>query len=499
MNKNKISVVIPTQNHKKDVIDAVKSLLLQSYPVYEIIVIDNASSDNTVTTLKKLIPSRRLSIIENSENFGVTGGRNIGLLAAKGDYILFFDHDIVADKMMVEKLAKCLESDKKIGIATPKIYYFDKRNIIWSAGTDVNLWTGQTTFYGGNDTGQYNTNREVAVAPAVLLVKKKVINKIGNFDQIYFATYEDTDFCFRARKQGFKTYYAPLAVAYHKIPFNTDDSNRRLLLRAYWIGRNRVIFMKKYSKNFILFLILSPIFFIYYLWLAIRYHTGRAVILYSKGFVNGLIDKSYLPFTYPWIFKKEIQGAKSILDMGCGDGSFMTLITQNVAKKKITGVELFNSYIQKANLTGTYYKIIKSDIKKIYLHKNVFDTIVASQVIEHITKDEGILLIQKMEKIAKSKVIIGTPNGFFHREESIENNHWQKHHSGWVISDFRQRGYKVYGQGLNFIYKQHGLIDHPLFQRSAARYCLIILSYILSPIVYFYPELSAHIIAVKNI
>lgn len=292
--KDSIIAVIPTYNQKKDVKEAVVSLLKQTVPLKKIVVIDNASTDNTSEYLNKYIEENGLktvSIIRNKRNEGVTGGRNRGIEYAKdAKYVLFFDHDMVAKSTMLEELLNTAKADKNIGIVTPKIYYWDEKNIIWSAGTDVNLTTGQTLFRGGEDKGQYEEAEEVAVAPAVLLVKHKVLKKIHKFDPVYFATYEDTDFCFRAKKARFSTFYAPKAVAYHKIPLDEDLSNKRLLERSYWVARNRMIFMKRFGENFLVFLLISPAFMVYYLILSVRYKKIIPIWRYLYGSVVGIFS-----------------------------------------------------------------------------------------------------------------------------------------------------------------------------------------------------------------
>lgn len=288
----KVSVVIPTYNLKDALVDAVESLFDQTYSIEEIIVVDNASTDGTADTIKKLQKTKKayktVKLIENKKNLGVTGGRNTGLKAAKGDYILFFDHDMVARPTMVEELVQVAELKKEIGIVTPKIYFWDKKKIIWAAGTDINLWTGQVIFYGGLDKGQFNEEKEVAIAPAVLFVKKEVAKKIGGFDDTYFAVYEDTDYCFRAKEAGYLTYYTPNAVAYHKIPYDDDIASIRLLGRAYWVARNRIIFMKRFGKAFPVFLLFSPLYFAYYVRLALKYKMPSAAYSYSRGIFAGL-------------------------------------------------------------------------------------------------------------------------------------------------------------------------------------------------------------------
>ncbi len=291
----KISIIVPTYNGRKTLEQALYSLARQTLKTFEIIVVDNASTDGSAALLQKLQASRlKFRIIRNKKNLGVTGGRNSGIKAAnkKANYLFFFDHDMVADKKMLEGLVNVANSDSDIGIVTPKIYYWEDKKIIWSAGTNINLWTGQVLFRGGKDQGQYETVEEVQVAPAAILVKRQVVEKINMFDDRFFATYEDTDFCFRARRAGFKTYYVPTAIAYHKISREKKLEQKHLLSRSFWIARNRLIFMHEFGKNYLLFLLISPVYFFYFVKLAINQKDFFGLVNYLKGYLAGIMDVS---------------------------------------------------------------------------------------------------------------------------------------------------------------------------------------------------------------
>lgn len=285
----KVSVIIPTYNSWNTLKSCIASIQNQTLKSKEIIVINNGSGDGTPKRVKEEFSEVRL--INLKTNTGVTGGRNTGIKKAnpKSDYLFFFDHDMVAKKNMLANLVNIAESNKQIGIVTPKIYYYGNKKRIWSAGTGINLWTGQVSFRGGVDLGQYEIAQEVQVAPAAILVKKELMKKIKFFDDNYFATYEDTDFCFRAREMGYKTFYAPEAVAYHILSWDPKDDADRVLSRAYWIGRNRVIFMKRFGKFFPLFLILFvPLFSLYYLKVSISTNRIRDWLKFMLGTWRGL-------------------------------------------------------------------------------------------------------------------------------------------------------------------------------------------------------------------
>lgn len=302
MNKSKdISVIIPTYNSWKTLRGCIASIQKQTLKPFEIVVVDNASTDQTPQKISTINhqPST-IKYFRHEKNLGVTGGRNRGIKEAnkESDYLFFFDHDMVAERRMLEELVKVAESDSSIGIATPKIYYWqDKQSLalrtkkrIWSAGTGINLWTGQVLFRGGKDVGQYEEAEEVQVAPAAMLVKKEVIQKIKRFDNRYFATYEDTDFCFRAREAGFSTYYVPKAIAWHKLSQDPRDEADRLLYRAYWVGRNRILFMRDFGKNFLVFLIFLPVYALYYLFLSLKHQRLKDWFRFIQGTTAGLFS-----------------------------------------------------------------------------------------------------------------------------------------------------------------------------------------------------------------
>lgn len=289
--KIRVSVVIPTYNSWFTLKDCISSIQKQTLKPLEVVVVDNASSDATSQKVKAMFPEVKL--ITLIKNTGVTGGRNEGIrmVSVSSNYLLFFDHDMVADRKMLEELVNISQSDKTIGIVTPKIYYSDDKTRIWAAGTGINLWTGQILFRGGRDVGQFEVPEEVQVAPAVLLVKKSVINKLKSFDDRYFATYEDTDFCFRAKIAGFRVWYVPRALAYHKIPSDPGKEAKRLLSRSYWVGRNRILFMRDFGNNFYIFLFFLPVFIIYYFRVALKNGRFTDWLKFIHGTWDGLINK----------------------------------------------------------------------------------------------------------------------------------------------------------------------------------------------------------------
>ncbi|MDP2684899.1 MAG: methyltransferase domain-containing protein [bacterium] len=208
--------------------------------------------------------------------------------------------------------------------------------------------------------------------------------------------------------------------------------------------------------------------------------------------------KLNLPFSYMWLLKKSIGDPKTILDLGCGDGSLMGFLSKG-EKWQIIGIDIYKKAIETARKRNVYYKLIRGDLLKTIKNNNLkskYDVVFFSQVIEHVTRKDGEKILEEIEKLAKKRIIVGTPRGFMEQpHEFLDGNPHQVHKLGWSIEDFISRRYKVYGVGFLPIWSHHGL------GRNANVFRTVIsnlISYIMSPIVYFLPTLGAGVIAIKD-
>jgi len=159
------------------------------------------------------------------------------------------------------------------------------------------------------------------------------------------------------------------------------------------------------------------------------------------------------------------------------------------------GVDLFIPYMKEARSRRTHDVHIVCDVRSLPFRKKSFDVVLCSQIIEHLTKDEGLSLIGEAEKIGRQQVIITTPGGFVGRWE-LDGNPFQAHKSGWTSEELSKMGYNAKGYGLRVVYGEHGLacsLPAPLRPVS------FLSSYLATPIVYFFPNLAAQLICVKNV
>lgn len=217
-------------------------------------------------------------------------------------------------------------------------------------------------------------------------------------------------------------------------------------------------------------------------------------VKYIDGY--GPISFNILPFSYSWIFKRKMGKVKRVLDVGCGEGRIMSVINHK-REYTVTGVDLYKPYLDYARELGVYHRLIQNDIRMNKFKHQSFDVVISSQVIEHLKKKEALDLIKEMERTARKRVVLGTTNGYFPYDPYLrkDDNPLQIHKSGWGINELHALGYKVYGQGLSIVYKPGGLAyRYPKFG-----VLFFAVSYLFSPLTYFFPKISAYLIAVKNV
>jgi len=217
-----------------------------------------------------------------------------------------------------------------------------------------------------------------------------------------------------------------------------------------------------------------------------------------KKIISGLlslIDLAIVPFNITPMdqFEKAVDDCDSILDLGCGHSSGIRYLKKR--KKYTVGVDLSEECIRisrERNIHDENFVLDILDIEKKIKPKS-FDCVILLEVIEHLTKNEGLQIIKKMEKIATKKIVVTTPNGFLPQDEYDENI-YQFHKSGWKTKDFKKLNFKVYGfNGLKFIrgdYAKVKLKPIELWTR---------ISLFSNFFVKFFPQLAFNLLCVKEL
>lgn len=235
----KASVIILSWNGMKYLKDCLNAILAQDYPDFEVIVVDNGSTDGSPDFVSAHYSQVRL--IRNKYNLGFAAGNNVGLKAAVGDVLILLNQDTVVQPGWLTALVNILEKEV-IGIAGCKILYPDGKTI-QHAGGWIEWPLGLTHHYGQGeqDVGQWDVPQPVEyVTGAAMAFRRDVLKGVGFLDEEFWPGYfEDTDFCLRARKVGYEIWYTPDAVLTHVE--SASHTSQVSMWQAHHRGRMRFL------------------------------------------------------------------------------------------------------------------------------------------------------------------------------------------------------------------------------------------------------------------
>lgn len=248
----KVGVILVNYNGKNYNEECIDSILKSTYKNLEVLVVDNASSDDSVELLKKRYMNN-ITVVETGLNLGFSGGNNVGIklaLEKKCDFILLLNNDTVIEEKMIEIMVET-SIDNQYCVISPKIYYYDNKEVIWSAGADMIWKKGIPAQRGMNevDKGQFDIECNVEIATGCcLLIHKKIVEEVGLLPDDYFLYYEDTDYTTQIVRRGYKILYLPSARMYHKVSASTGGEESFNYI--YYNTRNRLLFNKRFNyKN----------------------------------------------------------------------------------------------------------------------------------------------------------------------------------------------------------------------------------------------------------
>lgn len=250
----KLSILILSFNTKELILGCIESIQKQykeqlDTKEFEIIVIDNASTDGTPEAIRVKKRAENITIIENKENYGFSKGNNIGVKRAKGEYILFLNSDTLVLDKGLEDMVCYLDQHSKIGILGARLKNNDGSNQP-SAGNFYNLLSVLLLLLGGERIGLLRSSpNKITIVDWVsggsMMVRKKMFEELKGFNEDFFMYLEDMDLCFRAYKKGWLTYFYPSITISH---MQHGSSNRAFAIKNIYKGI--LLFYKKHKSRF---------------------------------------------------------------------------------------------------------------------------------------------------------------------------------------------------------------------------------------------------------
>lgn len=252
-NSDNICIILVNYNGYDDTVECVKSIQKSNYDNYKIIIVDNGSNDK-----EKLLNDDYINdvadIIISEDNLGFSGGNNLGIKYAKDkynpEYYLLLNNDTVINEDTISNLKKGFDFDDRAGIVTGKIYYFSDPKTIWAAGGKFDFNTGiadQPELGKVDNENKYEGTYEISFATGcTMLISKDVIDSVGYLEENYFLYAEDTDYCCRVLKEGFKIIYTGKAIIYHKVSASTGKQST---MQQYYMFRNNLYIIQKYCNK----------------------------------------------------------------------------------------------------------------------------------------------------------------------------------------------------------------------------------------------------------
>lgn len=208
-----ISVIVVNYNGLRFLEPCLSSLISQTWTEFEIILVDNGSSDGSADYIMQHFPS--VTLVETGKNTGFAGGANAGICKASGEYILTLNNDTVADPAFVQEILQPMLHDPCVGMCAAKMLFPDGR--IYSTG--INIFRNGAGVDRGifePDTGNYEREDEVfGPCAGAALYRRLMLDEVGLFDEDFFLYMEDVDLAFRARSSGWGCRYVPSARVIH--------------------------------------------------------------------------------------------------------------------------------------------------------------------------------------------------------------------------------------------------------------------------------------------
>ena len=283
----KVTVVIPNLNGAGWLRDSIESVWAQTLTDFELIVVDNGSTDESLAIARSYQGRAGYTLIENGENTGFSHAVNQGIRLARGEYVALFNNDAFAEPDWLENLVAAAEADPKIfAVSSLMIRHFE-RELADDAGDYVTLLGFACKRGDGLRATRYTKPcRVFSACGGAALYRKSILDEIGLFDELFFAYYEDVDISWRGNSRGYRNVFCPTAKCYH-ICGATTGAVRYNPFKSVQSGRNSILLPYK-NMPLLMFVLNLPFLVLGYLLKAVMFRLRGFGPAYGQGFKEAL-------------------------------------------------------------------------------------------------------------------------------------------------------------------------------------------------------------------
>lgn len=263
-----VTIVLLNYNGYKDTIACYESIQNIIYTEYNIVIVDNDSSDNSIDNMIQYMKEKgtnfsffespeiamanvekklKISLIQSGYNGGYGHGNNIGIkyaLKNGADYILILNNDTVVASNFLQPLVELCEYDNNVGIASGQIFYFDRPDTFWFNGGSFDKCTGKVKHinYDAKNTGQKPLENSTFITGCVWLIPRRIFETVGFINEEYFMYVEDLEFSQRVLDKGYSLKVSETSRIWHKV--GSSSGGELTQFSIYWRTRNWLLFMK---------------------------------------------------------------------------------------------------------------------------------------------------------------------------------------------------------------------------------------------------------------
>jgi len=240
-----VSIIILNYNAGNLLLNCVDSVFKSTYPNFEVLVVDNISTDNSHAVCKKKF--EKIHLIENKENLGYCEGNNVGIRNANGEFVVILNPDTIVEPNWLNHLMSAYNEFGE-GLYQPKFFSLNEKHVLQSTGNMLHIFG----FGFAKDKGKIDDEKMESVekinyaSGTCLFTSKIVLDKIGLLDPFLFLYHDDLDLGWRAAHIGINSFYVPKSIIYHAESYSIKWSSKKF----YWLERNRkYCLLTHYSKE----------------------------------------------------------------------------------------------------------------------------------------------------------------------------------------------------------------------------------------------------------